>query len=66
MDETSSDTRYKELVVNEKLYNWVELFTAVLKHAVQFLCLRHGARETVKNKTEMARVASQLYDAFPL
>ena len=64
MDETSSDTRYKELVVNEKLYNWVELFTAVLKHAVQFLCLRHGTRETVKNKTGMARVSSQFYACF--
>ena len=65
MNETSSNTRYKELVVNEKLYNWVELFTAFLKHAIQFLCLRHGARETVKNKTEMARMASQFYACFP-
>ncbi len=52
VDQSASDTRDEQLILDGELYDTVQIFLAISQHSIQFFGLRHGSGESVQNEAE--------------
>lgn len=50
MDQSASDARNEELVLNLQFDNMVQLFFSVLEHRVELFRLRNSSRESIQDE----------------
>jgi hypothetical protein len=53
MDQTTSDTRNKKVIINNQLYDRVQRLLFFFKHFIQLFSLNNSTRETIENETNI-------------
>ncbi len=50
MYKATSDARNEELIVDEELHHRIKFLSTGVEHSIEFLRLRHGSGETIKDE----------------